>query len=75
MRYLHQTGIYVHAVSESDRCTCNTCVRQGYMEPVVSKEKTISTGPLGGGGPAAFGFLATDGSAPSVVSKGNRKSP
>lgn len=30
-----------------------TCVRQGYMEPVVSKENTISTGPPGGGGGAA----------------------
>ena len=29
-----------------------TCVRQGYMDPVVSKENTISTGPPGGGGPA-----------------------
>ncbi len=30
-----------------------TCVRQGYIEPVVSKENTISTGPPGGGGRAA----------------------
>jgi len=26
-------------------------VRQGYIEPVVSKENTISTGPPGGEGP------------------------
>ena len=69
IQYLSQTSR--HAVSESDRYTCSTCLREEYMEPVVSKEKTISTGPLGGGGPAAFGFLATDCSAPSK-GKGNK---
>ena len=33
------------------------------MDPVVSKEKTISTGPPGGAGTSTLAFLAAEGSA------------
>ena len=48
MKHRSQTGI--HEVSESDRDTCSTCSRQEYIDPVVSKEKTISMVPPGRGG-------------------------
>ena len=38
-------------------------MRQGYIDPVVSKENTISTGPPGGGGASTLDFLA--GESPS----------
>lgn len=38
-------------------------MRQGYIDPVVSKEKTISTGPPGGGGASTLDFLDGEGSA------------
>ena len=38
-------------------------MRQGYIDPVVSKENTISTGPPGGGGASTLDFLAGEGPA------------
>ena len=38
-------------------------MRHGYIDPVVSKENTISTGPPGGGGASTLDFLARDGPA------------
>ena len=37
-------------------------MRQGYIDPVVSKEKTISTGPPGGTGASNLAFLEAVGS-------------
>ena len=37
-------------------------MRQGYIELVVSKEKTISTGPPGGTGASNLAFLEAEGS-------------
>lgn len=34
-------------------------MRQGYIDPVVSKENTISTGPPGGGGAAFLDGVAS----------------
>lgn len=42
--------------------TSNTCVRHGYMDPVVSKEKTISTGPPGPATPAGTLSVSSTGS-------------
>ena len=36
-------------------------MRQGYIDPVVSNENTISIGPPGGGGPDTLAFLAAGG--------------
>ena len=38
-------------------------MRQGYIDPVVSKENTISTGPPGGGEASTLDFLAEEGPA------------
>jgi len=35
------------------------------MEPVVSNENTISTGPPGGGGASTLAFLAVEGPSPA----------
>ena len=51
MQYLSLSQTGIHEVSKSDRFAYSTSSRQEDMEPVVSKEKTISTGSLGGGGP------------------------
>lgn len=37
-------------------------MRQGYIDPVVSKENTISTGPPGGGAPSVLAFFGAGGS-------------
>ncbi len=57
------TNTYTHIYTHT-----HTCDRHGYIDPVVSKEKTISTGPPGGGGASLLGFFAGEGSSSLFLS-------